>query len=214
MLICEAAKKKRGKTQWREPTHFLLLCVNQVLVCWWSSRMFARLSQESTPTVIDSLLKPLVTSASSKYSRACSFTEDGVDVHSGKRERRRMRRRIRRRSRGAWGWEQVPCFPYASLGICSTCSCSQYANFHCSRKLHARALSCPLNSLSSANVIKSITAFVISSTLTRDGIDPSNEFTRGRRMLSSSLLWRRQLSFRSPNSGPWLSPYWTSASTK
>lgn len=51
----------------------------QIPVRHWSSPGFVRLSHKPTPTVIGSSLKPLVTSALSKYSLAFSFTENGED---------------------------------------------------------------------------------------------------------------------------------------
>lgn len=55
----------------------------QIPVCLWSSPGFVRLSHKPTPTVIGLSLKPLVTSALSKYSLAFSFTQNGEDEWGG-----------------------------------------------------------------------------------------------------------------------------------
>lgn len=58
----------------------LLRVIQQIPVRHWSSPGFVRLSHLPTPTVIGSSLKPLVTSALSKYSHAFSFTQIGEGV--------------------------------------------------------------------------------------------------------------------------------------
>lgn len=53
----------------------------QIPVCHWCR--FVRLSHLPTPTVIGASLKPLVTSALSKYSHAFSFTQIGEGKRGG-----------------------------------------------------------------------------------------------------------------------------------
>lgn len=55
----------------------LTLCCLSVRL--WISPGFVGLSLKPTPTVIGSLLKPLVTSAHSKYSKSFCFYTEGVD---------------------------------------------------------------------------------------------------------------------------------------
>lgn len=63
----------------------VLRVIRQIPVRHWSSPGFVRLSHLPTPTVIGSSLKPLVTSALSKYSHAFSFTQigGGERMHGG-----------------------------------------------------------------------------------------------------------------------------------
>ena len=140
----------------------------QIPVRHWSSPGFVRLSHKPTPTVIGSSLKPLVTSALSKYSLAFSFTGNGED--------------------GGWWGGDV----YGGVGKSKRVSFMSYtpsAEHYCTLlnlftcrimlifKVHTHTHTC---ACASSHVTILIITFVIIAISVCGGTDPSSTHTRER----------------------------------